>query len=585
MPPAEGWYSYYAYLINEQGAVPYVDFELLFPPLYTYLIAVFTRVFGYSIIALRILGVVLFAATGAVAVLIFDQLTDNRRFAMLAGPLAALVLQSEVVQVFYDYIRVMDLHVYLSVYFFLRYFARLDRGEERRYRLVDKHVLLGAVFAVLASMYKQSSGLFFLLFCYAVFLFLFILPSRKREYLRHLLTLLGTTVVLYGTMLLLLASKGALDEYFYYNFSASVSAKGGSLFDLLFGWILRDGKHLLTGSIVAVLFFAAVFVLSHYAKRFEDTENKPRSHRYWAILIGSTVLVAGGVITLGIRVLLRNNWYFFRTWKLMAVLVILALVFGSLAFGMILRRRLTPVPDGSRYRYFFLSGSAFVLAFAVCTSGGVTESQSALGYPLIAAILLPHLTFRRREIAACALSVVMLFEAGIAWGRKSICMYTWWGLDVGAIWEQTEGTDVPLLKGLRMKKEYAQMYEAVYRDVTAFTTPEDPIFVFPHMPILYLMTERDKATDTAIQWFDVSTDAAVIADIDRLKEHPPKMMVLSTVGDYAVASHESSFRGGEQSGLGAMRDFLPEFRAEQGYRLLGSYQVSADYTVTVWILP
>ena len=46
--PAEGWYSYYAYQINEQGAVPYVDFELLFPPLYTYLIALFTRIFGYE---------------------------------------------------------------------------------------------------------------------------------------------------------------------------------------------------------------------------------------------------------------------------------------------------------------------------------------------------------------------------------------------------------------------------------------------------------------------------------------------------------------------------------------------------------
>jgi hypothetical protein len=60
-PPTEGWYSYYAYLINEHGAVPYLDFELLFPPLYVLLITFFTRIFGYEIFALRVLGVVFFA--------------------------------------------------------------------------------------------------------------------------------------------------------------------------------------------------------------------------------------------------------------------------------------------------------------------------------------------------------------------------------------------------------------------------------------------------------------------------------------------------------------------------------------------
>ena len=64
MPPTEGWYSHYAYLMNVEGAVPYRDFELLFPPLYTYLIALFCRVFGYEILALRILGILIYALTG-----------------------------------------------------------------------------------------------------------------------------------------------------------------------------------------------------------------------------------------------------------------------------------------------------------------------------------------------------------------------------------------------------------------------------------------------------------------------------------------------------------------------------------------
>ena len=32
MPFAEGWYTYYAQLINEKGLLPYKDFEYLFSP-------------------------------------------------------------------------------------------------------------------------------------------------------------------------------------------------------------------------------------------------------------------------------------------------------------------------------------------------------------------------------------------------------------------------------------------------------------------------------------------------------------------------------------------------------------------------
>ena len=82
----------------------------------------------------------------------------------------------------------------------------------------------------------------------------------------------------------------------------------------------------------------------------------------------------------------------------------------------------------------------------------------------------------------------------------------------------------------------------------------------------------------------MSTDAAVLADIDNLRAAPPKMMVLSTVPDHAVESHERAFRGGSESGLGAMRKFLAEFTSEQGYTAIAEYSLCDGYTVTVWLL-
>lgn len=76
MPIAEGWYSEYAWLINH-GKLPYRDFEYLFFPLYIYFIVGFTKIFGYSIIALRILGIVLFGAIGGGLYWLYSKLFSN----------------------------------------------------------------------------------------------------------------------------------------------------------------------------------------------------------------------------------------------------------------------------------------------------------------------------------------------------------------------------------------------------------------------------------------------------------------------------------------------------------------------------
>lgn len=54
-PLTEGWYTYYAQLINS-GQKSYIDFEYLFWPLYMEFIAFVTKYLGYNIIVLRILG-------------------------------------------------------------------------------------------------------------------------------------------------------------------------------------------------------------------------------------------------------------------------------------------------------------------------------------------------------------------------------------------------------------------------------------------------------------------------------------------------------------------------------------------------
>ena len=127
--------------------------------------------------------------------------------------------------------------------------------------------------------------------------------------------------------------------------------------------------------------------------------------------------------------------------------------------------------------------------------------------------------------------------------------------------------------------------EAIDGAVRAITEPGDEIFAFPHVPVLYLLTDRDRATDTAIQWFDVSTDEAVRADIEVLREKKPRVVLICTIDEYVIASHESSFRQGETSGLRDMQDFLNAFVVEEGYECSGKHHLSGGYTMEVWYLP
>ena len=580
--PAEGWYSYYAYLINETGAVPYVDFELLFPPLYTYLIACFTRIFGYGILALRIFGVVLYALTGVFACLIFEKLTHNRLLGLLGGLLAVAVLQSEIVQIFYDYIRVMDLFVYISIYFFLRYLERPAQGGKIKIRT---DAVVGIVFAVLASLCKQSSGLFFLLFCFAFLAFLLIcLPERRKELVWHIGITAAVAVLLYAGMLLFLASKGALSAYISYTTGASVTAKGGSLGAILFGWIPRSWHYLLQGS-WRMLIFAVWFVATlWFNRRFPSEKAHPRLKRVATVILPLLLLLC---VLLPIFFEAAASFFAWCSdMMFMYATFLLVTLFFALCVCAPFFPKVLGIRDRTAYcKYAFLSGAIFVLAYAVCTSGGLAESQIALGYAFVPVVLIKLAAHRKKELAVAALGLAMLFQTTIALSVKTMQTYFWWGLSTGSAYEQTMECNIPILTGIRVSHQYAAMYNHIYNMVTEYSEPGEEIFVFPHMPVLYLATDRPRATETAIQWFDVSTDEAVIRDIDVLREKKPRVLVLCWVDTPVIKTHEANFRDGQASGLSMMQTTLRALTEREGYERVAYHPLPGGYVMTVWVLP
>ena len=323
MPIAEGWYTEYAWQINN-GSLPYRDFEYLFFPFYIYLIAGFTKIFGYSIFALRVFGVVLFGAIGGAFYVLYSKLFDNLS-AMVASIASALFMQSEVVQIFYDYIRVHDLFAIITTIFLVEAtFICLGKKKEIKSRITavltvlavlllavfcgtslimyiasgiyisKKNIafvllllatvtllvleirrkkissigadiplcaILCGIFVSLECMVKQSTGILMIVFTMAYFMFCRVM-TRKKEYFYSLMGIIVGIVISFSIMGEGLSLTNSLDPFIANCFIHAASAKGG-IANELFRWLPASFSQLwsIRTIMIALIVFGEVMVL------------------------------------------------------------------------------------------------------------------------------------------------------------------------------------------------------------------------------------------------------------------------------------------------------------------------------------
>ena len=126
MPLSEGWYTYYAQCIN-RGQVVYKDFDYLFTPLYIYFLVLFTIIFVYNIIFMRICGIVFYCTLYVVIFLVIKEVFGEKK-AVIATCVSMLYLQTEMAQVFYDYVRLMDIFAGLTVLFHIKWIKNICKS-------------------------------------------------------------------------------------------------------------------------------------------------------------------------------------------------------------------------------------------------------------------------------------------------------------------------------------------------------------------------------------------------------------------------------------------------------------------------
>ncbi len=569
MPMAEGWYSVYAKLING-GAMPYTDFELLFMPLYAYIISGITALFGYKIIVLRIFGVIIFACLTALTYCVLSKLFKPW-ISCIATITGALFLQSEVVQIFYDYIRVFDVFAYAATLFLVLHVAK-TQDDGQKHSFFAWRLALSGIFASLAFLVRQNSGALVMAYTVLVVLFLVVYTRQKKLHIAYLAEYVLAFLLPLALMVLHMYTNGALSAFLGATVGDALNSKGG-IFTVLFAWIPRSlgvlvGEWWIFAALLGLL--GVNFFLYRKNKR-EDGERESAGALFVTFL---SLLVIGALLAYLIPSLggaLSN----FREANLPYVVFYVVIVIFAITLVWLFKNKQSEHRAWAM-RLMTLSGMAIAVGYGSGTSSGLSEGQTALCVALIIALLLyfsSHILMHAIRLTALAMALLICLSI-ISF--KYDLPYSWWGLAEGDLRNAKytiEGSEE--LSGIRVSKDTKVGYEEILSIIAENSEQGDSIFVFPHTPIFYLLSDRYPDTYTIVQWFDVASDKAVVKDIDVIREAQPKVIVYVKIDEYVVNSHESLFRGESKSGLSQMAAAIEELV----YGDESSYVQAAELTI------
>lgn len=571
MPTAEGWYSYYSNCILN-GNVVYSDFEYLFTPVYMYLISGIIKIFGYNIIVLRVVGIIIYAS---LTVIIYYTL--SRIFSITASVVATVTgifyLQSEAYTVFYDYVRIMDFFAYLSILFMTLSVLEWQKNEK-----CYKNICLWGVFNSFFFLVKQNMGGLFLV--YSILLIIFcsiIFKWNIKMVFKNMFCFFTFFPIPIAFLLGITALNGITDTMIDSIFFSAMEAKGG-IVTILFEWIKRSSPDFFKVFLWGVLFLIVLKINEQFNKEYPKQEKK---YNVWLIIYW----LVTSVLIIFICTKEEFGNYFLKFKNLDVTIPFIVTV--VLLFYLLIKTIYCFIRDKKamvNIAILGLLGAFFTLCYGAGTSGGLAIGESALGVGILICILFDSFKYKGSEIFRLLLIVYCMCLSFCCISLKLVNPCYWWGIDTSSIYNDTEETSIPLLKGILVSKEEKNMYESVVEAVQKNTKEEDPIFCFPHIPIFYLLCDRpDSDTYTKVQWFDVSSQNSLNSDIKLLEKNPPKALVIYNLNDETYQGHEKLFNSGKESGTKKMRNALYDLINTYNYEYQGNF-VSTNNNIAVFTL-
>lgn len=539
-PQSEGWYTLYANMILD-GQVPYRDFDLLFPPLYTYIITAVTWAFGENLIVLRTFGIFLFLLNAIVFYLIF-RLAFPSWVSAISAVLTLAVFQSTNVFISYDYVNVWDLFAFSSFYFLLKTTLELrDEAEVNEFR---RFFIVGFL-AMCGTLVRQSSGvllIFFIILFIAVAYGLKIIRIGKKEVGSFILGL-AVSFILISAPLLATGSFGPFIEQTLF------SGSKGSFSNMLYGWMDRT----LSGyirlddvlAIIALVFCSSVIIYLASREHGDYPDNR--------LLMICQSIAFMAIVSAVLVFLYSSNedssklTNFFSNYVNDIFLLITALMIVMFVYLAAYRKSISKV-HREEIAILMMLGFTFTLNWGSGTSGGLSLNEGCFGYALIAAILLWGSTkikfdTMRRLLKLSVIGFVILIIS------TSVCVkvvepYSWWGIQSESYEKASCSSNLEYFSGMELTENEKYVYESAVNDIESNIGDGD-LYVYSRAMVFYTLTGEMPVVKSPVAWFDVSLNSTIGKDLEYLQTNNPEIIVFADHGDYAITEHEKSFDIGD----------------------------------------
>jgi hypothetical protein len=365
-----------------------------------------------------------------------------------------------------------------------------------------------------------------------------------------------------------MAYQGILSTFLNKTTGSAISAKGG-LTTVLFSWIPTAFESVSEWSLYVVLILGLI-LFSYIMYRKKMYHSIVREH---LLMLVFSLAVFTGIFFCYYYKHASNSFASVTINGHLPFIVFFVILFLFLyELLVIIKNRLLTEQELQFHLPFFAAlGIAIAINYGSGTSSSLCQGQTALNVGLIIGILLYLSKHKYAEpIRVVILGSCLCICLCIA-SYKYMYPYQWWGLAENDLREATQELDVPNAHNIKVSESTRQGIEGIYQDIITHSDESDSIFVFPHASIFYTLADRESDTYTYIQWYDVSTDAAVIADIETLKENLPAVIVHVHIPETTTTAHETMFRNNEHSGLYQMDLALSELEANENYVLANSY--------------
>ena len=578
-PITEGWFSAYASLISS-GKIPYIDFFFLLPPLYPIHIALLQYFFGESLFVLRLFGFLVTLIIGGFLFSILKQFF-NKWIAAFAAAVGLIYYQSGNAYIGYDFTQILTLYALAALYFSLKYLENVSFVEqERNMQQAKKFIFLAGFFLAGAALIKQSNGGFVSLGI-TLWLILFLARSQRPRIavIDIIYFVLGAAVPTALTVLWL-TSHGAASAFLNQVIFDALAAKGGGhailtgWTSLLFGpggfskatYMLGFNLAVLCGitAISSITIIASINVVANRHHPVDNrTANKISVFKFsekWCDL--STLLVCAiglALLSLVIVYIYLCSPLWSSGWNSVLVFLIVKL-YDNVKLAsfytyilMLLIYLLTFLfnPNKLNSKWFLLFSFCFILTIGNGTSAGLSEISAFLGFAIIVSCLItisaPAMVPSLIPIGLCLLWSAFLIE------EKFEMPYSWWSVISGDVRKVNCANSTGVLRYICVDPVKYSKIQRVVDAIDNNSAKSDPIFVFPHEPIFYLLSERSPFGKAVVSWFDfISADQGKLL-INSLTRDPPRVMIISRLPTSVFNAHEQLFNGGK---LGVQREIM-----------------------------